>query len=318
MPKYTFGPIISRRLGLSLGVNNIPYKTCSYSCIYCQLGRTENFSIERREFYNWKEIVNDVERTVNELNGKVDYITFVPDGEPLLDKNIGIEISEIKKRVSPKVAVITNSSLLYLEGARSDLSESDLASVKVDATREDVWRRINRPHPKLSLSSILDGIKEFSKTYRGKLITETMLVDGVNSETKSIEEVASFINSINPAKAYISIPVRPPAEQFVKSPSPDKLVEAHEIFKRILGEEKVELLNLPEPPPPSAHGSSEDWILSVTSVHPQKLEYALNALSGITNDPEGVIARLEAEGMIKTVEYAGSKFIVRWFENRKK
>ncbi|MGB9831785.1 MAG: radical SAM protein, partial [Fervidicoccus fontis] len=263
MPKYTFGPIISRRLGLSLGVNNIPYKTCSYSCIYCQLGRTENFSIERREFYNWKEIVNDVERTVNELNGKVDYITFVPDGEPLLDKNIGIEISEIKKRVSPKVAVITNSSLLYLEGARSDLSESDLASVKVDATREDVWRRINRPHPKLSLSNILDGIKEFSKTYRGKLITETMLVDGVNSETKSIEEVASFINSINPAKAYISIPVRPPAEQFVKSPSPDKLVEAHEIFKRILGEEKVELLNLPEPPPPSAHGNSEDWILSV-------------------------------------------------------
>lgn len=168
----------------------------------------------------------------------------------------------------------------------------------------------------LSLPSILDGIKSFARSYNGILITETMLIDGVNTENEGIKEVASFIKSISPYKAYISIPVRPPAEKFVRPPAPDKLVEAHEIFRKELGEEKVELLNLPEPPPPTAHGNPEDWILSIASVHPQKLEYVVNSLKGVTNDPEGLIAELEAKGKIKYVEYDGKKFIIRWFEGK--
>ncbi|WP_434731273.1 radical SAM protein [Thermogladius sp. KZ2Tp1] len=316
-PRYVFGPVTSRRLGVSLGVNNVPYKTCSYSCIYCQLGKTTNLTVERRVFYDWRDVVGDVVRAVNEFRGRIDYVTFVPDGEPLLDKNIGLEIRKIKESVYPRVAVITNSSLLHLEDARMDLLEADLVSVKIDAVDENVWRRINRPHPKLSLSSILDGVKEFAKSFRGVLITETMLVDKVNADAAIMERVASFIKLINPAKAYISIPIRPPAEHFARPPSPEKLVEVYEIFRKMLGEGKVELLNTPEPPPPSAHGSPEDWILSTASVHPIRLEHALNSLKAISEDPEELIAKLEAEGKIKIVEYAGSKFIVRCFEKRK-
>jgi wyosine [tRNA(Phe)-imidazoG37] synthetase (radical SAM superfamily) len=316
--KYTFGPVISRRLGKSLGVNNIPYKTCTYSCTYCQLGRTEDFTIERRSFYDWREIVSDVVKTVNDINKEVDYITFVPDGEPLLDINIGLEIDGIKKEESIPVAVITNSSLLYLKECREDLFEANLVSVKVDSVEEKSWRKINRPYPKLSFDKVLEGIEEFSKQFKGKLITETMLIEGSNTDREDIDSVALFIKKLNPYKAYISIPIRPPAEAFVKPPEPVKIVEAHEIFNERLGEGKVELLNLPEPPPLSVHGDPATWLLSVTSVHPQRIEYAINSLKSVVEKPEELIAKLESEGLIRIVEYSGSKFVVRWFEKEKK
>jgi wyosine [tRNA(Phe)-imidazoG37] synthetase (radical SAM superfamily) len=318
LSKFTFGPVRSRRLGMSLGVNNVPYKTCSYSCIYCQLGRTGNFSIERREFYRWEDIVEDVLKSVEELEGKLDYVTFVPDGEPLLDKSIGKEIEEIKKGISVPIAVITNSSLLFLEECRRDLSEADLVSLKVDAFNERVWRTVNRPHPRLKLNEILYGIEEFSKDYRGKIITETMLVKGFNEERVELEKIASFLQRLNPHRAYISIPVRPPAESYATPPEPEKLVEAYEVFREKLGEGKVELLNLPEPPPPSAHGDPKSWLLSVTSVHPLRLKYALSSLRTISEDPEKVISELEDGQWIRIVEYMGEKFVVRWFKDIRK
>lgn len=132
------------------------------------------------------------------------------------------------------MAVLTNASLLFLEDAREDLAKADLASVKVDAVNEATWRRINRPHGSLSLNRILDGIVEFSKSYKGKLITETMLVEGFNTGQDELKAIADFLRQVNPHKAYISIPIRPPAEPYAKPPSPKTLVEAHEIFERKL------------------------------------------------------------------------------------
>ncbi len=145
-----------------------------------------------------------------------------------------------------------------------------------------------------------------------------MLVRGLNDERAELERVASFLRVLSPYKAYISVPVRPPAESFAAPPEPEKLVEAYEVFRRRLGEGRVELLNLPEPPPPSARGDPRSWLLSVTSVHPLRLEYALTSLGSISEDPERIISELEAEGWIKTVEYLGERFVVRWFRERRK
>ncbi|MEM3678045.1 MAG: radical SAM protein, partial [Candidatus Bathyarchaeia archaeon] len=144
---FVFGPIPSRRLGRSLGVNNVPPKTCSYSCIYCQLGRTIKPVISRRAFYSPDKILEDAVRRVDEAglrSERIDYITFVPDGEPTLDANIGREISLLKQMGIP-IAVLSNASLLWREDVAEDLLEADLVSLKVDASDGPLWRRINRP-----------------------------------------------------------------------------------------------------------------------------------------------------------------------------
>ncbi|RLF19159.1 MAG: radical SAM protein, partial [Thermoprotei archaeon] len=166
-----FGPVKSRRLGSSLGVNNIPYKFCTYSCVYCQLGATRSLTTQRRSFYKPEEIVRQVEEFLRKAQVKVDYVSFVPDGEPTLDVNLKIEIEMLKERVGKPIAVLTNSSLLWMEDVRSSLYEADFVSIKVDSVSEDVWRRVNRPHSSLKLERILEGILEFSRSYRGKLVT---------------------------------------------------------------------------------------------------------------------------------------------------
>lgn len=309
MPRYVFGPVASRRLGRSLGVNNIPYKVCSYSCVYCQLGRTTDLAVERRCFFSWRDIVLEVVRAVERLNGAVDYITFAPDGEPLLDSCLGLEVGGLKK-VGIPIAILTNSSLLYLEGARADLAEADLVSIKVDAVSEWLWRSINRPHRALELGDVLGGIEEFSKNFRGKLVTETMLVNGFNTDTVELEGIATFIARLNPHKAYIAVPVRPPAESFVEPPL-EKLVEAHQIFSKHLERDRVELLNTPEPPQLKAWGKPAEWVLSTASVHPLRLEHALKALEELVEDPEELIARLVREGYIELVDYLGEKFLIK-------
>ena len=188
-----FGPVPSRRLGRSLGVNNIPAKTCSYSCVYCQLGRTTRLSIERRKFYPPREIYLRVaERLslIKEKGEKVDYVTFVPDGEPTLDVNLGHEI-RLLKSLGVKVAVLTNASLMSREDVRLDLMGADLVSVKIDSLHVKTWKRVNRPHPSLVLDKIIEGLKSFSKEYKGMLITETMMIEGVDylNELKLLEEI---------------------------------------------------------------------------------------------------------------------------------
>jgi len=206
-----FGPVISRRLGVSLGINNIPYKKCSYTCIYCQLGRTIELTIERKPYSDPSRLVAAVSSAL-EHSGKIDFATFVPDGEPTLDSNLGRGISLLKKELDVRVAVLTNASLLWLDEVRNDLLEADLVSVKIDASNASTWRRINRPHPQLDYNTILKGLQVFSQNYGGILITETMLVEGINDEEEELSGIADIAASLSPSKAYIAIPTRPPAE----------------------------------------------------------------------------------------------------------
>ena len=209
METLAFGPVPSRRLGKSLGINNIPAKNCTYSCIYCQLGRTLNMMVERKAFYKPEEILKEVERKVKEAtsrNERIDYLTFVPDGEPTLDINLGEEIN-LLKQIGIPVAVITNASLLWLEDVEKDLMDADLVSLKVDAVSEDLWRRINRPHKSLSLSKILGGVSNFTREFNHKIITETMLVEGVEyaGEFEKIAEFLKDLRSLDKALSLIHI-----------------------------------------------------------------------------------------------------------------
>lgn len=308
----TFGPIPSRRLGRSLGINNIPPKVCTYSCVYCQVGRTLNMQIERQAFYGPDELLRDVEKKIDEVRKageSIDYLTFAPDGEPTLDTNLGREI-DLLKPFGFKIAVITNASLIWCHEVRNELTKADWVSLKVDAVNEEVWRKVNRPYRSLQLSSILDGMLAFARIYHGELATETMLVKGLNDSPEHAEEIADFLTQLKPDKAYISIPIRPPAEVRVKPPDEKVINMFYQIFnKKVKG---VEYLIGEEGNAFAATGNVAEDLLSITAVHPMR-EEAVRELLARANADASIIQQLLARGLLFEAEYENKKFYLRRF-----
>jgi wyosine [tRNA(Phe)-imidazoG37] synthetase (radical SAM superfamily) len=302
-----FGPVPSRRLGSSLGINNIPAKICSYNCVYCQLGRTLGKKIERVSFYKPQEISYEakakVEKTL-EFRHKVDYLTFVADGEPTLDLNLGREI-EMLRPLGFAIAVITNGSLISREDVRKELAKADLVSLKVDCTREEVWRRMNRPQPTLQLSTILEGMLEFALSFKGDLLTETMLVRGLNDKSDQFREVAVFLEQLQPVKAYLSVPTRPPAEKWVEPPHEAVLNQAYQIFSEHL--DRVECLTGHEITDFSFTGDPTEDILSITAVHPMRHE-ALEKVLQQRGADFSVVDQLLEKGKLLKLDYHGKTF----------
>ena len=307
--EIAFGPVPSRRLGRSMGINNIPPKICTYSCIYCQLGRTLKMQVEREKFYDTDRVIEEVKRKVKEAENAgehIDYLTFVPDGEPTLDINIGKEIGELKQ-LGIKIAVITNASLIWREDVRNELYKADWVSLKVDAASESIWRRVDRPHGKLSLDEILEGMQIFSRNFEGELVTETMLIDGINDVYEEIENIASFVHGLSPRKSYISIPTRPPAEN-IKPASEHKINAAYQIFEG--SKINVEYLIGYEGNAFAFTGNVEEDLLGIMSVHPMRENAVKEFLEKAKADWD-VVEKLLKENKLIETEYQGNRFYMR-------
>jgi wyosine [tRNA(Phe)-imidazoG37] synthetase (radical SAM superfamily) len=308
----TFGPIPSRRLGRSLGINNIPPKICSYSCIYCQIGKTSNMKVQLQVFYPPSQIFNEVQEKVEKSREKgesIDYLTFVPDGEPTLDINLGQEIKLIKS-LGIKIAVISNSSLIDQKQVRENLKEADLVSLKVDSVEEKIWRRVNHPHRNLYLKSILEGMLKFNESFRGKIITETMLIRDINDDSQYIERVADFLAQLKPSRSYLSLPIRPPADRWVQSPSEEVVNQSYNLFKEKL--DQIECLIGYEGNAFAFTGEVEEDILSITSVHPMREEALKDFLKRAKSD-WSTILKLINKGQLVETDYKGNKFYIRKF-----
>jgi len=310
-----YGPVPSRRLGYSLGINNIPPKTCSYSCIYCQLGNTLSTRVEREIFYEPEEIARGVKEKIEQVREKgepIDYLTFVSDGEPTLDANLGREI-ELLNSLDIKIAVITNASLIWREDVRQDLQKADWVSLKVDTVSKEIWRRINRPQKSLKLEVILDGMLKFADTFKGELTTESMLIQGINDNNEEIEGIADFLAELKPNTAYLAIPTRPPAERTVTAASEQVINMAYQIFSKKLS--SVEYLIGYEGNAFAFTGDIEDDLLSITSVHPMR-EEAVIAFLKKAGGKWVVIDRLVEDGSLMEVKYQGKKFYMRKLPQR--
>ena len=310
-----YGPVPSRRLGHSLGVNNIPPKICSYSCVYCQLGNTVDMRVEREAFYKPEEIAQGVKEKLKQVREKsepIDYLTFVSDGEPTLDANLGREIGLLKSS-GMRVAVITNASLIWREDVRQDLQEADWVSLKVDTVSKEIWRRINRPQKSLRLEAILDGMLRFADSFKGELTTESMLIQGRNDNSEEIEGMASFLAELRPDVAYLAIPTRPPAKRTVTAAGEQAINMAYQIFSKRLS--SVEYLIGYEGNAFAFTGNAEDDLLSITSVHPMR-EEAVIAFLKKAGKKWVVIDRLIEDGSLVEVEYQGRKFYMRKLPQR--
>lgn len=305
-----FGPVPSRRLGRSLGINNIPPKVCTYSCVYCQVGRTAEKTVTRRAFYDPQEILREVamkSEAVQAAGDTIDYLTFVPDGEPTLDINLGHEI-ELLQTLGSKIAVITNASLLWQPDVRQDLVQADWVSLKVDAVQEDAWRTVNRPAHDLRLDTILDGMREFARDYRGELATETMLVRGVNDSEEQLQQIGEFLAQLKPLIAYLALPTRPPAEKKVRPPDENTMTRAYEIFGQHLL--NVEYLIGDEAGSFIATGDVEQDLLSITAVHPMREEAVQDLLTQAHAD-WAMIDQLIAQKKLAKTHYEGKTFYMR-------
>ena len=305
-----FGPVPSRRLGRSLGINNIPPKRCTYSCVYCQVGRTSGMRVALREFYRPEDILREVEDKVHatrSLGEAIDYLTFVPDGEPTLDVNLGREI-ELLRPLGLRIAVITNGSLLWRPDVQETLSKADWVSLKVDSPKESIWRRVNRPEGTLRLSAILNGMLEFAGQYDGDLVTETMLVRGVNDSQEAVRQTGDFVAQLRPKVAYLSIPTRPPAETWVQPPSVEVLVRSYLEMRESLG--RVEYLIGYEGSDFASTGDIANDLLSITSVHPMRRD-AVTAMLSRAGADWSVTYDLIEDGQLVVVEYQGETFYTR-------
>jgi wyosine [tRNA(Phe)-imidazoG37] synthetase (radical SAM superfamily) len=304
-----FGPVPSRRLGRSLGINNVPPKACSYSCVYCQVGRTPETETAPRRFRSPEELIAAVIDAVQRLRAaseRIDYLTFVPDGEPTLDLHLGEEIDGLRPLGVP-IAVISNGSLAWREDVRAALGRADWVSLKVDAVDEAVWRRINRPDPSLRMEVVLKGMIGFARAYAGELASETMLVRGVNDADETIEATAAFLERLAPRVAYIAAPTRPPAEPWVRPADEGALNRAFQRFAERLP--RVEFLTEFEGTAFGTTGDPVQDLLAVAAVHPLREDAALALLAGAGADPR-LLERLVTEDRLRRVPYLGHTFYV--------
>lgn len=304
--KYVFGPVPSRRLGQSLGIDTIPLKTCNWNCVYCQLGRSVPLTSERGEYFPRADILVEVEQELMAHQiGEIDWVTFVGSGEPTLHSGIGWLIRQVKALTNLPVAVITNGSLLYLPEVRVELSTADAILPTLDAGNAWLYRQINRAAPRFTYDRLVEGLYLFRQTYSGKLWIELMMIQTMNDTPEALQELSLVLKMIQPDQVHITLPVRPPAEAWVRPSDEDGLQRAEEILGKVVP------ISTPAASEARAvrMGDLAETILSVVTRHPMMEEELLILLSRWS--AEEVHAALEdlARGKkVQTVERDGRPF----------
>ncbi|MGB9627820.1 MAG: radical SAM protein [Thermodesulfobacteriota bacterium] len=300
--KNIFGPVPSRRLGRSLGVDLVPYKTCSFDCIYCDLGRTTHKITSRQSYLSPEEIQGELELYLSAMDKKPDYITLSGSGEPTLNINIGEIIRKIKDITSIPVAVLTNSSLFSLDEVRRDLLEADVILPSLDAITPTIFGHINRPHPSIKVSEIISGLIQFRKEYRGQIWLEILFCRGINDGREELYRLKKVIERINPDRIQLNTPVRPPAEEFAYPLTPAQLEE----IRRRLGDRAEVISDFSIPLGEKFNSVKDSEILNLIKRRPCTVEDISKALG------------LHIDEVVKNLEYLRKKGAVRYqiFEKR--
>ena len=299
--KHVFGPVSSKRLGQSLGVDVLPPKSCTWNCVYCQLGKAGEYVTERQEFFPREDILEEIQQATGG-SAAIDWITFVGSGETTLYKGLGWLIRETKKLTDIPVAVITNGSLLYIEEVRNELLEADAVLPSLNAGSAELFERIDRPAPELTYERHIDGLTEFRKVYRGKLWIEVMLIAGMNDSAEALQDIAAVLEKVRPDTVHLVLPTRPSTESDVSLPSGDSIARARLILSRVA--------KVVHPVKGSMNlRNTADIIETVTAItrrHPlqeRELRHALDELAPDEPDQvEQMIGQLLGSGRFKTVK----------------
>ncbi|MBN2043554.1 MAG: radical SAM protein [Anaerolineales bacterium] len=304
--QYVFGPVPSRRLGQSLGIDTIPLKTCNWNCVYCQLGRTKPLCNQRKDYIPIHEILAQIKTALKRHTaGEIDWITFVGSGEPTLHAGIGYLIKEVRSLTNIPVAVITNGSLLFLKSVRDALRQADAVLPGLDAGTPELYKKLNRPHPDITFDRYIGGLVEFRQEYRGKLWVEVMLVKDLNDTAKALERIACQIEKIRPDKIHIGLPTRPPAEKWVFPPTEEGVLRAIEILGNVAEvasplEGKFDIREA---------DNIVDAILAIIIRHPMSEEQLLESLADFPEEKQAeILENLQASPHAQVIQRYGRRF----------
>jgi len=292
--RHLYGPVPSRRLGRSLGIDLVPHKICTYDCIYCQIGKTTKRTLLRKEYVPVKEVLKEVELFLREEFSPVDYFSLSGSGEPTLHSQIGSVIEGIKAITSIPVAVITNGSLLYEGEVRQDLLRADIVLPSLDAVSSEVFMRINRPRPGFSIEKVIEGMAEFRKVYKGQIWLEILFCKGVNDQSGELQKMREAVKRIQPDLIHINTVVRPPSEDWVRPLSKKELEE----MKAFFGEKASIISEFDRYPSPTSPRDLKEEILSILRRRPLSLTDLSKGMGIPANELEGYIGPLIEEGRI--------------------
>lgn len=296
---YIYGPVPSRRLGLSLGVSPIPKKTCNYSCVYCQLGRTNLMTNQRQLFYEVNDIITEFKEAI-ENNKAFDVVTIVGEGEPTLYLGLGELIKELKKLTQKPIAIITNGALLYDAQVRQELNDADIVLPTFDAYNQSSFKTINRPHGSINFHQVFEGLKKFSHEFKGNLWLEMMFIKDLNDSLECVDEYKKLLKEINYDRLYLNTPVRPPAENYIEATLNSNMLK----IQKALGGISINLLD--------SEGfysnilNHQEAIYSIIKRHPMN-QYEIRSFLNTRNclDIEQEMKLLDDNKQIESIKYKG-------------
>ncbi len=305
--RHVYGPVPSRRLGRSLGVDLVPFKVCSYDCVYCQLGRTTTKTTERRDWVPLAEVLPELRAKLASA-GPVDYVALAGSGEPTLHSGLGEVIRAVRTMTAAPVAVLTNGSLLFREDVRQELFAADVVLPSLDVGDEELLRIVNRPADGIPFEEMVEGLVAFTREFRGEVWLEVLLLDGATEAPSQVAKIASLVGRIAPARVHLGTVARPPAELFARPVSAARLLSIASLLPG-----RVEVL-----PAPGESGDREGGersvgaseVLDLLRRRPCTAEDVAGGLALHRNEATKVLDRLSAAGEVRTILTAGRVFFV--------
>lgn len=305
--KHVYGPVPSRRLGRSLGIDLVPYKTCTYDCVYCHLGRTTNKTVERKEYVAVDDVLSELERKLS-TDPAPDYISLAGSGEPTLNLCIGDLIGRIKDLTRIPVAVLTNGSLLWMPEVRDALMNADLVIPSLDAGTEALFRHVNRPYGDITFEKIIQGLAEFTERFPGSVWLEVFLLAGITGIPSEVVMISAFTRFIHPERVQLNTVCRPPAEDFAFSVSPEQMLALRDIFPRPVDIVSRKEQNGEQTAAVSPVGDGD--ILSLLRRRPCTAEDVASGLGVHMMDALKQLEALTSTGKVKTVVTGGRRFFM--------
>jgi wyosine [tRNA(Phe)-imidazoG37] synthetase (radical SAM superfamily) len=300
--RYLYGPVPSRRLGRSLGIDLVPHKICTYDCIYCQIGNTTDKTLVRKEYVPVKKVLEEVSRFLKEETSSIDHLSISGSGEPTLHSQIRLVIDGIKAITSLPVAVITNGSLFYEEEVRKDLLGADIVLPSLDAVSPEVFMKVNRPRPGFSIEKVIEGLVEFRKVYKGRIWLEILYCKGVNDSKEELLEMRKAVDRIQPDLIHLNTVVRPPSEKWVV-PLNQKEMEEIRVF---WGEKASIISEFDRHPSSMPERDIKEAILKILKRRPLSLADLSRGIGIPTNELDRYIEPLTRVGKIQTRIFGGS------------
>ena len=300
--KYLYGPVPSRRLGRSLGIDLVPHKICTYNCIYCQIGETTNKTLVRKEYVPVEEVLEEVKRFLREEMVPIEHLSFSGSGEPTLHSKIGLIIKEIRKITSIPVAVITNGSLLYREEVRQDLLEADVILPSLDAVLPETFLRVNRPLEGFPIEKVIEGLEKFRKVYKGKIWLEILFCKGINDSLDELYKMKEVISRIKPDQIHLNTVIRPPSEEWAVALDQKEM----ETIRKFFGDNAIVISEFNRHTSSFQRGNIKEQILRILKRRPLSLSDLAKGMEIREEDLSNYIGSLLKEKRIK----------VRHFENK--